>query len=355
MSKFLKFIVHFFVICTILSILAMTLPQFWGIKTVIVDDSSKATNLPLGSVTYAIPVKTEEVGVGTPVLVQEDSKTYRYNIASLDYANHTGTVIDPTVSGSETRTVAVQSYVPKIVITVGYLGYLMISTKSTEGIIVLGLAVLFLIILYVIAELWKKEPEDDNDDPEGTYIKSEKELKREEKARERRMNEEDKELLRNAKRRKKEEKKKRKIVRTGGFVDEIYEDDEDEYEEYEEEPRASVQAATSEAHELLKKEIAAATAEEPAQQVQAEPVIEAVKAVTEEIPVVEELVPEEEAETEKPVEIKKMAIPVWSAAQLADKAKRDGDAPDIVRDAVTKITLFDYSDIIGGDDDYDEE
>ncbi len=51
-----------------------------------------------------------------------------------------------------------------------------------------------------------------------------------------------------------------------------------------------------------------------------------------------------------------MAIPVWSAAQLADKAKREGDAPEIVRDSITKVTLFDYSDIIGGDDEeYEDE
>ena len=38
-----------------------------------------------------------------------------------------------------------------------------------------------------------------------------------------------------------------------------------------------------------------------------------------------------------------MVIPAWSAAQLAEAAKKQGDAPDIVRDDVTKVTLFDYS------------
>ena len=50
-----------------------------------------------------------------------------------------------------------------------------------------------------------------------------------------------------------------------------------------------------------------------------------------------------------------MAIPIRSAAQLADMAKKQGDAPDIVRDEITKVTLFDYSDIIGADEDYEEE
>ncbi len=84
MSKVLKFIVHFIVICTIVCVLGLALPPFFGVTTVIMDDAEKATNLPLGSVTYAIPEKASEIAVGTPILVQEDSKTYRYNVASLD-------------------------------------------------------------------------------------------------------------------------------------------------------------------------------------------------------------------------------------------------------------------------------
>ena len=52
--------------------------------------------------------------------------------------------------------------------------------------------------------------------------------------------------------------------------------------------------------------------------------------------------PEEDEE----ILIKRMAVPVWSAAQIADVAKNQGDAPEIIKDDVTKVTLFDYSDII---------
>ncbi len=79
------------------------------------------------------------------------------------------------------------------------------------------------------------------------------------------MKQEDKELLQDAKRKKKKskkEEKKKKKIRTGGFVDEIDEDDLDDEPEETVRPEGNVQAATSEAHELLKKEIAAATAEE---------------------------------------------------------------------------------------------
>ena len=59
-----------------------------------------------------------------------------------------------------------------------------------------------------------------------------------------------------------------------------------------------------------------------------------------------EEVPEEE---EEPVTIGSLAMPSYSAAQLASRVKKAGDAPDIVKDDITKVTLFDYSDIISGD------
>ena len=345
MSKFLKFIVHLVVICTILCVVALAVPPFFGVQTVIMDDPQDQTNLPMGSVTYAIPVAAGEVPVGTRILVQEDGKTYRYNIISLDAANHTGVVADPTVSGAETLTVAVKNYVPKVVITIGYLGYLMMATKSIEGLVILGLAALFLIILYIIAELWRKEPADDeeeDEDEEEVYVKSARELTREEKERAKRMKEEDEALLKEEKARKKKEKSEKKIVRTGGFVDEVLEEDlEPEVPLPKKKRPVNEQTATSEAHELLKKEIAAATTEEPAP-------------ADDEIGFLADLEEEEEKPApEQPKEkvvYKKMAIPTWTASQLAERARKDGDDPDIMKEAITKVTLFDYSDIISDDE-----
>ena len=44
-------------------------------------------------------------------------------------------------------------------------------------------------------------------------------------------------------------------------------------------------------------------------------------------------------------------MPSFTAAQLAGRVKKAGDAPDIVKDDITKVTLFDYSDIISGEHD----
>lgn len=366
MSKFLKFIVHFIVICTIVCVVGLAVPPFFGITTEIMDDSGKETNLPMGSVTYAIPVKTEDAVIGDSILYQSDSKAYRYMITEMDKKNNIFKVIDSADKNAEPIAVEVKDYIPKVVITVGYAGYLLLATESIEGLIILGLAVLFLIILYIVAELLKKEPQDDYDeaDTEPGYVKSKKELKREEKAREKRYKEEERQIKKEERARKKGKSPERKKIKTGGFVDEIYEDDLEP--ERPEQPTA-VQAATSEAHELLRKEIAAATADEPVKQ--EKPVqtvtqtndmqMEAVSGKTEVIvPQVKEQlrqmmnasdrkpVETEETEEEAPAEIKRMVIPAWSAAQIAETAKNQGDAPDIVRDDVTKVTLFDYSDII---------
>lgn len=359
MSKFLKFIVHFFVICTIVCVLGLALPPFFGVRTVIMDSSDKATNLPVGSVTYAIPVKTEDVAAGTPILVQEDGKSYRYNLVSVNRENNTGTVIDTTTSAQQNITVSVKNWVPKIVVTIPFVGYLLVATESIEGLIILGLVVLFLIILYVIAELWKKEPDDieeDVNDPEPGYVKSRKELKQEEKARARRMKEEEKEIIQEEKARKHKNKKadKRK-VRTGGFVDEIDEEDVTGYSENKKKAaiQQTAQTAASEAHAELKKEIAAATSEEADMLSRLEMAERTVEENRKPHPAgkVEE-VPEEE---EEPVTIGSLAMPSYSAAQLASRVKKAGDAPDIVKDDITKVTLFDYSDIISGDVDDMEE
>lgn len=363
MSKFLKFIVHFIVICTIVCVVGLAVPPLLGITTEIMDDSTKETNLPIGSVTYAIPSKTADAKVGDFILYQGDSAVYRYMITETDKENNIFKVVDSSDPSAEVITVEVKDYIPKVVITIGYVGYLLFATESIEGLIILGLAVLFLVILYIIAELCKKEPQDDyeDEDPEPGYVKSKKELKREEKERERRYKEEERQIKKEDKQRKKGKKQERKKVKTGGFVDEIYEDElEPEVKEpsrpQKKQPTA-VQTATSEAHELLKKEIAAATADEPEAptltpveeketyagktEIIAPQVKEKLKQMMQE----SERTPVS-GEDEEEAQIRRMAVPSWSAAQIAEAAKNQGDAPDIVKDDVTKVTLFDYSDIV---------
>ena len=98
--------------------LGLALPPFFGVKTVIVDNKNKETNLAMGSVTYAIPVKTETVNAGAPILVQDGEGTYRYNLVSVDRQTNTGVAIDPEATASENINVSVKNWVPKVVVTV---------------------------------------------------------------------------------------------------------------------------------------------------------------------------------------------------------------------------------------------
>ena len=363
MSKFLKFIVHTVVICVIIVALGLTIPPFFGVRTVVVDDPNTKTNLPMGSVTYAIPVAAPEVYQDDPILVEEDGNTYRYNIKSINLDNGSGVVVDQSVTDSKDITVAInKGYVQKVVITIGYLGYLQVATKSMEGLIILGLVLLFLIILYVIAELWKKDSSDDyEEDPteyggeyaddfasdETSYAedepKSKRQLKKEAKELKRQQKEEAREAEgRPAKKRKAEKRK----VHTGGFVDDIDEDDDDDY--LPEERSAVMQPAESEAHQYLKKEVAAATSIDTI-------LPEAREEVQLNLPEEPEIEPEpepyfsEQEEEPEIAEIRRRAIPGWNSQQLAREAEQAGQKPDVMRDDITDVTLFDYSDILDED------
>ena len=361
MSKFLKFIVHFVVICAIIIALGLTIPPFFGVDTVIVSDRNQKTNLPMGSVTYAIPVKTEEIRENDPILVQEDSNTYRYNVRRIDQSTGTGTVVDPSVTDGRDITVAVPDYVKKVVITIGYIGYLLIATKSTEGLIILGLVLLFLIVLYIIAELWKKDDRAyaDEDDDDG-HIKSPRELRREEKAKAKRMKEEEKEIAAEERENRKKKKAEKKKVRTGGFVDEIDEDDDEADDEVQE--TAPIQPAVGEAHEFLRKEVAAATAAATPvtdSSVIQQEVIRVINGGSETpdpaaaVPVAaqaqEGLYTAQDLVEKEAAPAIQRAIPGYSVEELSQQAGEAGDAPEVMKDDITDVTLFDYSDILNDD------
>ena len=119
----------------------------------------------------------------------------------------------------------------------------------------------------------------------------------------------------------------------------------------------TAQTAASEAHEELKKEIAAATSEEADMASRA-------GGIQQNVPVERKQTAASAAKKNgrSSGERKKSRLPLealrcrlYSAAQLASRVKKAGDAPDIVKDDITKVTLFDYSDIISGDADDMEE
>lgn len=393
MSKFLKFIVHLVILLAILDVLALAVPPFLGINTAIVDGTEQ-TNLPMGSVTYAKPVGIGELQVGDSILEQEGSSVYRYRINSIDSSTGVYQVYDQTDVDSGEKAITLRNTAPKVMITIGYIGYLIIATQSREGLMVISLSILFLIILFILAELWRKdkkvyplgELEEDEED-EGAKVAiaeqpmSKRQLKKEMKQRikedalmdKARAKEELKEATRQLKEENKARKKElkqlkkeaKKRARTGGFVE-----DYDPIEATLEKPRSSTQhedVAADEANQILGREsVAAALVQEDTENVEileddaheAVATQEAVAEVSSEEPstmkaeVSEETpleVREEEVLIEKepePVEYKKMAIPIYTEEELLAQAQAAGDTPQLIHDEIYGVTLLDYSDII---------
>ena len=61
----------------------------------------------------------------------------------------------------------------------------------------------------------------------------------------------------------------------------------------------------------------------------------------------EETTEETKQEKEEPEQTVKVAIPLYTAEELLEKAKSAGEAPKVIEDDDTGVVLLDYSTIIG--------
>ncbi len=387
MSKFLKFIVHLVILLAIVDVLALAVPPFLGINTAIIDGTKKESNMPLGSVTYAKPVSVNELREGDSVLVQEGSSVYRYKINSIDGSSGVFNVYDQTDVEAGEKSITLRNTAPKVIITIGYIGYLIIATQSTEGLIIIGLVILFLIILFILAELWRKDKrgydvgefEDGarvaaaeaaaSQDAEQVLTKRQlkkqmkRDMKRQAKAEGRKvdkaqmkqeMKEASRRLKEEAKERKKEEKRRKKAAkkraRTGGFIED-YDPIETKITANDtKSTAASVSHPTRKQTQIPEKAQPAAVEPIQAPELSVEDKVEAaLRAEVGEMleRTVEEPSPAEEVFVEpEPAEIKKMAIPVYTEEELLAKAQAAGETPNVIRDEKSGVTLLDYSDII---------
>lgn len=385
MSRFLKFIVHLVVFLLIACILALAVPPFMGISTITIDDTDLETNLPLGSVSYGKEISASSVLVGDSIIVQNGNQIRLYGVQEIDLDNSTFTVVDKGASRGEPKAMTLSGDVTRVIFTVWGIGYLLMAIQSTEGLIIIGLGVLFLIILFVLAEIWgrdKELPDEDLEEGEdgasqteppvaaadeavsaqaedeqalASEPKSKRQLKKEMRARQKaevaRLKEESRERRKEEKRRIKAAKK---IARTGGFIEDM-------------EPVEAIlgldgnspaEQAADQAHEELKKEIGAVASLVPSGEIE--------KIPTAEIPDVKKNPPEkdkaledqpkkdqeetkEEAGQEKTEaeQTVKVAIPLYTAEELLEKAKSAGEAPKVIEDDDTGVVLLDYSTIIG--------
>lgn len=306
MSKFLKVLVNSLLILAIVVAGGLLIPPFAGVTTVIVDDGTMDTNLSMGSVTYAVPLK-EMPKEGSKVLVSEGGSQYVYRVQSVD--GDKCVLEDKLSTDGGTMEHTVSSTMKKAIITVPLIGYVSVALRTPEGLIVVGLSVVFIIVLFVLAEIWKK---DDDEEDEEEEEDSEDESYEEE---------EDEPKLSRKERRalKKAEKKKGKA---------------------EEEEKQNLFEETG---SILAADIAQMMGEEntPKEEKLDLGMTQEIWKPEQESPAVEEAAAAQEQE-----EHIHLAIPSYTKEELINKAREAGDEPDVVEDEVSGITLLDYSDIL---------
>lgn len=350
MSKLLKVIVNTLLLLAILSAGALVIPPFAGITT-LVSDGMGNTNISRGAVTYAKKTDTSSVATGDKILVDDNSGKYIYTIQSLDTAAGTASV--KNVISGDTTEITVRATVSKVIVTIPVIGFLSMAAQSREGIMIIGLAILFLVILFILSEVWKRDEEEDEEEEE--------EDEDDEKA---------SEELRSRKKAALEEKKKREeqeMTEQLRAADQktAEEENQDEFEipDLEEEETEQVSFHTVDLQNLVRGEeteeipeaveeteiVEEAAAEETAEEVteETEETESAEPETVEEIEEFEETIeePEEEPEPE-PSEPIELAMPVYTAEELLQKAHAAGDDPKVIEDPATGITILDYSDIL---------
>ena len=350
MSKLLKVIVNTLLLLAILSAGALVIPPFAGITT-LVSDGMGNTNISRGAVTYAKKTDTSSVATGDKILVDDNSGKYIYTIQSLDIA--VGTASVKNVISGDTTEITVRATVSKVIVTIPVIGFLSMAAQSREGIMIIGLAILFLVILFILSEVWKRdEEEDEEEEEEGEDDeKASEELRSRKKAalveKKKREEQEMTEQLRAADQKTAEEEKQ----------------DEFEIPDLEEEGTEQVSFNTVDLQNLVRGEeteeipetveeteiVEEAAAEETAEEVteETEETESAEPETVEEIEEFEETIeePEEEPEPE-PSEPIELAMPVYTAEELLQKAHAAGDDPKVIEDPATGITILDYSDIL---------
>lgn len=350
MSKLLKVIVNTLLLLAILSAGALVIPPFAGITT-LVSDGMGNTNISRGAVTYAKKTATSSVATGDKILVDDNSGKYIYTIQSLDTAAGTASV--KNVISGDTTEITVRATVSKVIITIPVIGFLSMAAQSREGIMIIGLAILFLVILFILSEVWKRdeeedeeeEEEDEDDEKASEELRSRKKAALEEKKKQ--EEQEMTEQLRAADQKTAEEEKQ----------------DEFEIPDLEEEETEQVSFNTVDLQNLVRGEeteeisetveeteiVEEAAAEETAEEVteETEETESAEPETVEEIEEFEETIeePEEEPEPE-PSEPIELAMPVYTAEELLQKAHAAGDDPKVIEDPATGITILDYSDIL---------
>ncbi len=376
MARFLKWIVNIILLLSIVVAGALLIPPLAGVTTVIIDEVDMDTNLGKGSVTYAIDDKVTELEIGDDVLVTESDSNYVYRVKSIDTSDGTCVLEDTKNANTEPVTKTFRSNVPKVVLSVPFIGYISMAMKSTEGLIIIGLAVVFVVILFILAELWRPDEDEEDEEDEEEETTAERPVRRPVHVD---MSSQIMEEASNAiasavssvvKQEKLQGEREETLYAEETILADAFETEELEIiPEETEMSTGAVQEEESddvlEIEQLLRQEEALAAGGKAKEVMKSEGEQEqpskadenlrvllqefeesGEEGMWEEEPQAEEAAETAEEELEEQMEEKTLAMPVYTAEELLKKAKEEGEEPGVVKDDDSGVTILDYSDLL---------
>lgn len=152
------------IILFILALVALFVPPLLGITTITAKPGTE-TNMQVGSVAYGMRESLNNLQPGDTIITNTENETWLYEITQMDAS--TGELTVRTSETAEPRTITLRRTASKKILVVPYIGYIVIALQTTEGMIILGLAVALLVILFIIADiLCRKSKEKEEDEEE---------------------------------------------------------------------------------------------------------------------------------------------------------------------------------------------
>ena len=161
MSKLFKVIVNIIIVVCILSVVALIVPPLVGIAESI-SEPQMDTNIPEGTVVYGQRLPVSMTAAGDEIIYEGDGYLYLYKINEIDSANGEVHVVNE-VSG-EQSVLQISKNVVRKALAVPYIGYIMIAARTREGLAMLISAAVVLVMLALVAELWRKKTVGDDDE-----------------------------------------------------------------------------------------------------------------------------------------------------------------------------------------------
>lgn len=339
MSKILKLFDALILAIFIAAGAALVIPQqFMGIDAAVAGQETKG-DVPVGTVVYSRKVSTSEITEGEKIFAQDGDTMNVYTVVAYDEKNET-----ITVDGEGNTKFSLSNSYQRVVGEVPLIGYLMLATQSSQGIMLLGVLLFFVVFIFVVSELVRSDKDDDDDDDEEDSVY--KELLEKKKRKQKEAAKAEREAL-------KTEKAKRKAERRRPEEDEgDAEEDTDQEETHADSNMIEIPAETSEEENSPSpvESIRENLGQEALPDVQA-----ALEAALESQPLnrtaetssLSVLTPEEDNDPQlnEDGEIE-LAIPIRTADELLEKAYAQGLDPVVEDDVITGIKIVDFSECI---------